>query len=218
MTAEQRYERTISDFSLINPLLGAFALLVYTSPRLTLLILALVPALAIGAVVYGRRIRRLSRRVRHRGWHPGASQHCPRRRLRTLRLRPPRVDQHPGDEHTDRRPRPRRPRAARLPDLEAGAARDRDGAPGRAPAAGHESRGVRRVQARRHPVRARGGRHPVPRTGHARRLRCLVPRAAERVLRVFRAVGVSRRRVAAGGVAPGRNRRPPARAHARGGR
>lgn len=44
-------------------LVGAFALLVYTSPRLTLLILALVPALAIGAVVYGRRIRRLSRRV-----------------------------------------------------------------------------------------------------------------------------------------------------------
>ena len=44
-------------------LVGGVALLVYTSPRLTLLILAVVPAIAVGAVVYGRRIRRLSRRV-----------------------------------------------------------------------------------------------------------------------------------------------------------
>src|SRR5688500_13900407 len=44
-------------------LIGGIALLIYTSPRLTLLILAVVPAIAIGAVVYGRRIRRLSRQV-----------------------------------------------------------------------------------------------------------------------------------------------------------
>jgi ATP-binding cassette subfamily B protein len=42
-------------------LLGGLALLLVTSPRLTLVILALVPPLAIGAVVYGRRIRVLSR-------------------------------------------------------------------------------------------------------------------------------------------------------------
>jgi ATP-binding cassette subfamily B protein len=44
-------------------LAGGIALLFYTSPRLTLVILAVVPAIAVGAVVYGRRIRRLSRRV-----------------------------------------------------------------------------------------------------------------------------------------------------------
>src|SRR6185503_1413692 len=44
-------------------LIGGVALLIYTSPRLTLLILAVVPAIAIGAVAYGRRIRRLSRKV-----------------------------------------------------------------------------------------------------------------------------------------------------------
>jgi len=44
-------------------LIGGIALLIYTSPRLTLLILAVVPAIAIGAVAYGRRIRRLSRKV-----------------------------------------------------------------------------------------------------------------------------------------------------------
>ena len=44
-------------------LIGGIALLIYTSPRLTLLILAVVPAIAVGAVVYGRRIRRLSRKV-----------------------------------------------------------------------------------------------------------------------------------------------------------
>jgi ABC transporter fused permease/ATP-binding protein len=44
-------------------LVGGIALLIYTSPRLTLLILAVVPAIAIGAVAYGRRIRRLSRKV-----------------------------------------------------------------------------------------------------------------------------------------------------------
>jgi ABC transporter fused permease/ATP-binding protein len=44
-------------------LAGASALLLYTSPGLTLLILALVPPIAVGAVVYGRRIRRLSRQA-----------------------------------------------------------------------------------------------------------------------------------------------------------
>jgi ABC transporter fused permease/ATP-binding protein len=42
---------------------GGIVLLFYTSPRLTLVILAVVPALAVGAVVYGRRIRRLARKV-----------------------------------------------------------------------------------------------------------------------------------------------------------
>jgi len=44
-------------------LAGGVALLIYTSPRLTLVILAVVPIIAIGAVVYGRRIRRLARKV-----------------------------------------------------------------------------------------------------------------------------------------------------------
>ncbi len=42
---------------------GGLALLVVTSPRLTLVMLAIVPAVALGAVVVGRRISRLSRRV-----------------------------------------------------------------------------------------------------------------------------------------------------------
>jgi ABC transporter fused permease/ATP-binding protein len=44
-------------------LIGGMVLLVITSPRLTLLILAVVPAMVLGGVVYGRRIRRLSRKV-----------------------------------------------------------------------------------------------------------------------------------------------------------
>jgi ATP-binding cassette subfamily B protein len=44
-------------------LAGGIALLVFTSPRLTLVILAVVPAIAVSAVVYGRRIRRLARKV-----------------------------------------------------------------------------------------------------------------------------------------------------------
>jgi ATP-binding cassette subfamily B protein len=43
--------------------LGALAMLFYTSWRLTLLMLAVVPAVALGAVVLGRRVRRLSRDV-----------------------------------------------------------------------------------------------------------------------------------------------------------
>ncbi|HTP29419.1 MAG TPA: ABC transporter transmembrane domain-containing protein, partial [Anaeromyxobacteraceae bacterium] len=42
---------------------GGIALLTYTSPPLTLLMLVVVPPVAVGAVVYGRRIRRLSRDV-----------------------------------------------------------------------------------------------------------------------------------------------------------
>jgi ATP-binding cassette subfamily B protein len=43
--------------------IGAVALLLYTSPRLTAVMLAIVPPVALGAVWYGRRVRRLSREV-----------------------------------------------------------------------------------------------------------------------------------------------------------
>ena len=42
---------------------GGVIFLVYTSPRLTALMLAVVPAVAVGAVIYGRRVRRLARDV-----------------------------------------------------------------------------------------------------------------------------------------------------------
>ena len=42
---------------------GGVALLFYTSPVLTLLMLAIVPAVAVGAVTYGRRVRKLSKEV-----------------------------------------------------------------------------------------------------------------------------------------------------------
>jgi ATP-binding cassette subfamily B protein len=42
--------------------LGALALLFVTSPRLTLVMLAVVPPVAIGAVAYGRKVRALARR------------------------------------------------------------------------------------------------------------------------------------------------------------
>ncbi|MCP3105356.1 ATP-binding cassette domain-containing protein [Myxococcus sp. K15C18031901] len=42
---------------------GGVALLFYTSPRLTLVMLALVPAVVLGAFIYGRRVRVLSRQV-----------------------------------------------------------------------------------------------------------------------------------------------------------
>jgi ATP-binding cassette subfamily B protein len=42
---------------------GGIALLFYTSPRLALVMLAVVPAIAVGAVVYGRRVRRLAKQV-----------------------------------------------------------------------------------------------------------------------------------------------------------
>ncbi|HEY8210464.1 MAG TPA: ABC transporter transmembrane domain-containing protein [Myxococcaceae bacterium] len=43
--------------------LGALGMLFYTSPQLTLMMLAVVPPVALGAVAYGRRVRRLSRDV-----------------------------------------------------------------------------------------------------------------------------------------------------------
>jgi ABC transporter fused permease/ATP-binding protein len=42
---------------------GAIGFLFYTSPVLTALMLAVVPAVALGAVIYGRRVRRLARDV-----------------------------------------------------------------------------------------------------------------------------------------------------------
>ncbi|SET87490.1 ABC transporter ATP-binding protein [Stigmatella erecta] len=42
---------------------GGVALLFYTSPILTLLMLAVVPAVAVSAVVYGRRVRRIAKEV-----------------------------------------------------------------------------------------------------------------------------------------------------------
>jgi len=42
--------------------LGGVALLMYTSPRLTMVMLTVVPAVALGAVYFGRKIRVLSRR------------------------------------------------------------------------------------------------------------------------------------------------------------
>jgi ATP-binding cassette subfamily B protein len=42
---------------------GGVAFLFVTSPRLTLLMLAVVPPIALGAVAYGRRVRKLSREV-----------------------------------------------------------------------------------------------------------------------------------------------------------
>ncbi|RKH42525.1 ABC transporter ATP-binding protein [Corallococcus sicarius] len=43
--------------------LGGVALLFYTSPTLTLLMLAIVPPVAVGSVLYGRRVRLMSRQV-----------------------------------------------------------------------------------------------------------------------------------------------------------
>ena len=43
--------------------LGAIAFLFFTSARLALVMLAIVPAVALGAVVYGRRVRRLAKEV-----------------------------------------------------------------------------------------------------------------------------------------------------------
>jgi ABC transporter fused permease/ATP-binding protein len=43
--------------------LGGVVMLLYTSPRLTLVMLAVVPPVAVGAVAYGRRVRKLSKQV-----------------------------------------------------------------------------------------------------------------------------------------------------------
>ncbi|WP_437498968.1 ABC transporter ATP-binding protein [Sorangium sp. So ce1099] len=42
---------------------GGLGFLVYTSPRLTLLMLSVIPPVLLGAVVYGRKVRKLSRAV-----------------------------------------------------------------------------------------------------------------------------------------------------------
>ncbi|MFO0760029.1 MAG: ABC transporter transmembrane domain-containing protein [Byssovorax sp.] len=47
----------------VATVIGGIAFLIYTSPRLTLLMLAVVPPVALGAVAYGRRVRKLSREV-----------------------------------------------------------------------------------------------------------------------------------------------------------
>jgi ABC transporter fused permease/ATP-binding protein len=46
--------------------IGAIVLLFVTSPRLAVLMLAVVPAIAVGAVAYGRRVRRLAKQVQDR--------------------------------------------------------------------------------------------------------------------------------------------------------
>lgn len=43
--------------------IGGVALLIWTSPKLTLVMLAVVPAVAVGAAVFGKRVRRLSKQV-----------------------------------------------------------------------------------------------------------------------------------------------------------
>ncbi|MEO7327490.1 MAG: ABC transporter transmembrane domain-containing protein, partial [Minicystis sp.] len=43
--------------------IGGIGCLIYTSPKLTLLMLSVVPPVALGAVAYGRRVRKLSREV-----------------------------------------------------------------------------------------------------------------------------------------------------------
>ncbi|APR79288.1 Lipid A export ATP-binding/permease protein MsbA [Minicystis rosea] len=47
----------------VASIVGGVGALFYTSPRLTLLMLTVVPPVALGAVAYGRRVRKLSREV-----------------------------------------------------------------------------------------------------------------------------------------------------------
>ena len=51
----------IAAFSLLVMVVGGLVLLAASSPRLTLLMLALVPPVALGAVVVGRRMSKLAR-------------------------------------------------------------------------------------------------------------------------------------------------------------
>lgn len=48
---------------LLASVLGGVGFLIYTSPRVTLLMVAVIPAVAFGAVAYGRRVRKLSREM-----------------------------------------------------------------------------------------------------------------------------------------------------------
>ena len=65
---------------------GSLAMLVWTSPRLTLVMLAVIPAIAVSAVVYGRRVRRLSRDVQDAVAESGAVADEAFAGLRTVRL------------------------------------------------------------------------------------------------------------------------------------
>ena len=47
----------------IAGVMGGIALLAFTSPKLTLTMLSVVPAVAVSAVIYGRRVRKLAREV-----------------------------------------------------------------------------------------------------------------------------------------------------------
>ena len=47
----------------VASIVGGIGFLFFTSPKLTLLMLAVVPPIALGAVAYGRRVRKLSRDV-----------------------------------------------------------------------------------------------------------------------------------------------------------
>jgi ABC transporter fused permease/ATP-binding protein len=59
-TVSVNISMTLRNFAAV---IGGLALLVYTSPRLTLVMLVIVPPVAIGAVAYGRRVRKLSKEV-----------------------------------------------------------------------------------------------------------------------------------------------------------
>ncbi|MDB4932888.1 MAG: Efflux transporter, permease/ATP-binding protein [Myxococcaceae bacterium] len=65
---------------------GSLAMLFWTSPRLTLVMLAVIPAVAISAVVYGRRVRKLSRDAQDAVAESGAVAEEAFAGLRTVRL------------------------------------------------------------------------------------------------------------------------------------
>ncbi|MFM2151648.1 MAG: hypothetical protein RL199_83 [Pseudomonadota bacterium] len=65
---------------------GSLAMLLWTSARLTGVMLAIVPAIAIGAVVYGRRVRQLSRASQDAAGEAGAVAEETLASLRTVRL------------------------------------------------------------------------------------------------------------------------------------
>jgi len=65
---------------------GSLTMLLWTSARLTVVMLAVIPAIAIGAVAYGRRVRRLSREVQDAVGESGAVAEESLAALRTVRL------------------------------------------------------------------------------------------------------------------------------------
>jgi ABC transporter fused permease/ATP-binding protein len=66
--------------------LGALCMLLVTSWRLTLIMLAVVPAVALGAVVFGRRVRRLSRHVQDALGHASSVGEESLAGIRTVRV------------------------------------------------------------------------------------------------------------------------------------